>query len=371
MNIDDLKENIYTCNRTRCGFCRENCPVYSELRYEAYSCRGKMLIARGLIEGTIEPNNQLVDCVSSCTTCGYCLYRCALNNIDVIESLRADLIKMGYENKYHRISVKNILEFNNPFKESKDKRAKWADGLLITKHSPILFFAGCVYPYQQPERLKKIFESLLKAGLNMNYLGEQENCCGTLLATTGYREHFNELALKNIKLMTEIKINQIITPCPGCYKILNRYTKLDSNFSPSILHYTEVITKLLEEKKIKFQKEINMKITWHDPCDLARHMRIIEEPRKILGSIPGIILLEMENNRYEAKCCGAGGGMLSSNADLSMDIASKRLEAAEKTGADALVTMCPTCESTFERVIRYNDSRLKLYDLGEIIFEAL
>lgn len=372
MYIDDLKENIYTCNRTRCGFCRENCPVYSELRYEAYSCRGKMLIARGLIEGSLKPNKELIECISLCTTCGYCLYRCALNNVDLIESLRADLINMGYENKYHRISVKNIIDYNNPFKESNENRSNWSEGLPISKTSTTLFFTGCVYPYLQPDRLRKIYSSLTKTGLKLNYFGENEVCCGALLSTTGYLEQFHTLSQKNIKFFNENKIEKIITPCPGCYKILkNKYNKLETNFNPVILHYTEVLAELIEKRKINFQNEINMKVTWHDPCDLGRHMRILKPPRIILSSIPGIQLLEMQNNKYESSCCGAGGGMLSANADLSMDIATKRLQAAEATGAEALVTMCPTCESTFKRVIRYTDSKLKLYDLGELVFQAL
>jgi len=372
MYLDDLKENIYTCNRTRCGFCRENCPVYSELRYEAYSCRGKMLIARGLIEGTIKPSKDLIECISLCTTCGYCLYRCALDNINVIESIRANLINSGYENKYHRISVKNILDFNNPFKESNKKRIDWLKNLSIDKKSSILFFAGCVYTFQQSERLKKIYQSLIKLGVSLNYLGENESCCGTLLSTTGYLEKFHEIASKNVNMLNKLQIDQIITPCPGCYKILKKqYKKIDPQFSPNILHYVEFLSDLLEKGKVKFKNKIKMKVTWHDPCDLGRHMKIIEQPRKILSNIPGITLLEMEHNRYEAKCCGSGGGMLSSNADLSIEIASKRLEAAEATGAEALVTMCPTCETTFERVIRYNDSNLTLFDLGELVFLAL
>lgn len=372
MLIDDLKKDIYTCNRTRCGFCRENCPIFSELRFEANSCRGKMLIARGLIEGVIKPDNELIECIDLCTTCGYCQYRCALNNVEIIESLRSDLVNMGYENKYHRISAKNIMDYNNPFKESNKNRSKWSEGLPISKKSNILFFGGCVYPYLQPNRLKKIYESLIKIGLELNYLGENETCCGALLSTTGYLENFHELAIKNIDIINKNKIKKIITPCPGCYKILkNKYGKLETKFTPIILHYIEFIADLLEKEQLNFEKEIKMKVTWHDPCDLSRHMKIIEQPRKILTNIPGIELIEMENNKYETRCCGAGGGMLSSNADLSIDIAIKRLEAAENTGAESLITMCPTCESTFERAIRYTDSNLKLFDLGELIFEAL
>jgi Fe-S oxidoreductase len=71
--IQDLKsyqEDIYTCNRTRCGFCREECPVYRITRYETFSCRGKMLVARGLMEGLLEPSKEMADMLDKCLLCG-------------------------------------------------------------------------------------------------------------------------------------------------------------------------------------------------------------------------------------------------------------------------------------------------------------
>lgn len=141
----------------------------------------RCLLPGGLIEGVIKPDNELIECIDLCTTCGYCQYRCALNNVEIIESLRSDLVNMGYENKYHRISAKNIMDYNNPFKESNKNRSKWSEGLPISKKSNILFFGGCVYPYLQPNRLKKIYESLIKIGLELNYLGENETCCGGII----------------------------------------------------------------------------------------------------------------------------------------------------------------------------------------------
>ena len=75
----------------------------------------------------------------------------------------------------------------------------------------------------------------------------------------------------------------------------------------------------------------------------------------------------MEHNKYNSKCCGAGGGMLNAYADISMDIAEKRLREAEQTGADYIVTSCPTCESTFEKIIRYEDSEMKILNIFELI----
>ncbi|MHC1592102.1 MAG: hypothetical protein ACXQS8_08440, partial [Candidatus Helarchaeales archaeon] len=89
--------------------------MYSEFKYEAYSSRGKMQIARGLLEGIIQPDQALMDCLSLCTLCGYCKARCALDNVEIFKQLRERLIKAGFENRYHKKAVMNILEHESPF----------------------------------------------------------------------------------------------------------------------------------------------------------------------------------------------------------------------------------------------------------------
>jgi Fe-S oxidoreductase len=138
-----------------------------------------------------------------------------------------------------------------------------------------------------------------------------------------------------------------------------------------VIHTVQFFDELIREKKISFTNPLNLKVTWHDPCDLSRHLRIVDEPRRILKSIPGIEFVEMEHNKFDSKCCGSGGGMLNACTDISMDIAEKRLREAEKTGADYIITSCPTCESTFERIIRYEDSKMKVLSLSDLIWEAL
>ena len=105
MNVEKYIDDIYTCNRTRCGFCREECPIYNEFRFEAYSCRGRMQIARGVIEKKIKLSKELLNCFNLCTTCGYCGYKCALHNTDIIEALRADLVENGFTNRYKLFRV--------------------------------------------------------------------------------------------------------------------------------------------------------------------------------------------------------------------------------------------------------------------------
>lgn len=75
-----------------------------------------------------------------------------------------------------------------------------------------------------------------------------------------------------------------------------------------VYHHTELIFKLIEEGRIKPNKEVQENIAYHDSCYIGRYNDIYDIPRQILKSIPGVNVLEMERNKQDAMCCGAGGG---------------------------------------------------------------
>jgi len=369
--IEKLRDDIYTCNRSRCGMCREECPIYGLLRFEEYSSRGRSQIAKGLLEGTIKPSKELLESLSLCATCGYCRFRCALPTVDLLERLRADLVKLGYELPNYQRVKDYIIKTKNPYGKALVEKEHWAEGLQFNEHSPNLFFAGCLYSLLAPDLLRKMVKILQKAGLDLNHLGE-EDCCGAVLHTTGYWDEFQENSSAVINSIAKKGIEEIITPCPSCYKTFKQtFREFFPEVNLKVRHIVEVFLELIEKKKLKFTKKVEKRVTWHDPCHLGRVMGLFEEPRKIIRSIPGIELVEMEHNRYEAKCCGGGGGLLVECADTAMDIASNRVNEAEQTKAEYVVTMCPTCRDVLARAARYNELQIKVIDLIELIEMAL
>ena len=371
VEIEKLKDDIYTCNRTRCGFCREECPIYEIFRFEAFSSRGRNQIARGLLEGSIKPSQDLLEYLSFCCVCGYCKYRCALENMDLVEMLRADLIKAGFEIKTHRRLKEKILKNRNPQGKSLEQKCQWAEDLKFNENGKQLFFAGCVYSFLNPAILVKMVKILQGAGIDLNYFRD-EDCCGGVMRLTGYWDDFRAHSKSSIELFKERGIEEIITPCPSCYKTFKQtYSQFNPDFNLKISHIIQIILDLIDKKKLILAKKIEKRVTWHDPCDLGRFMGMFEEPRKIINSIPGIELVEMENNRYESKCCGGGGGMLAENADIAIEIATKRIAEAEKTKAEYLVTMCPTCEDVLSRAARYSESSIEVIDLFDLLEMAL
>lgn len=174
---------------------------------------------------------------------------------------------------------------------------------------------------------------------------------------------------------SRFKPKRLVTTCAGCYKTFKELYPKRSDLNVEALHIVEYIEKLISEGKLKFQKPYSVKVVYHDPCDLGRHMNIYEPPRKILQAIPGIELLEFKENRNLAKCCGGGGGFKAYNNELSGEIAYHRALEAIDLGAEIIVSACPSCKSSFQqasaRLRKEKKGRLKVLDLTELVGEAL
>jgi Fe-S oxidoreductase len=141
-----------------------------------------------------------------------------------------------------------------------------------------------------------------------------------------------------------------------------------------VRHMVEYLDQLLKDNKLKFTKKVPLKVTYHDPCHLGRHLGddgVYEPPRDVLKKIPGIELVEMERNRENAWCCGAGAGVSQANPDLALWTANERLKEAKATGAGALVTSCPWCERNFRDAVKEFGEDIEIYDIAELARKAL
>jgi heterodisulfide reductase subunit D len=225
--------------------------------------------------------------------------------------------------------------------------------------------------YRAKEIARSTIELLKKAGVDFKLLGKDEWCCGSVLLRTGNTKIVKEMAEHNIEAFKKSDTAQVITSCAGCYRTLKKdYEEIFGKQDFEVVHIVDFLEKLIEEGKLKFPK-VNMKVTYHDPCHLGRHMGVYESPRKILKSIPGLELVEMARNRQNARCCGAGGGVRSAFRDLSNKMADARLKEAEETGADVLTSACPFCTFAFRDAAKRNGSKMRVLDLPELLLEIV
>jgi heterodisulfide reductase subunit D len=143
------------------------------------------------------------------------------------------------------------------------------------------------------------------------------------------------------------------------------------NLDFEVKHTLEFIIDLIKSGKLELKKPVNLKITYHDPCHLGRHAGIFDAPRELISLIPGLELVEMERNRENSRCCGAGGGLKAGFPDMQNAISQKRIDDALATGATELVSACPFCYQGLQVGIQAKDANINMRDITELVCMAL
>ena len=366
--LNEFKDELETCFGTSCGFCERGCPVYQTLKVKTLSMKGRNRTMLGLLQGKFEITPAVVQAAFECTLCGNCDRWCSLKNTEHTRAFREYLLKHGVEPmKEHSSLVASLKNYGNPWFQPRSARNRWTKGLNIPKAAPgkqeVLFFAGCTSAVTKPlnRSLVATAKLLQRADVKFATMGQDEPCCGSTLLRVGQTDAFEELSADNVKKFESLGIKKIITACPGCYVTLKKsFEKSGSKIEAT--HAAQEIAKLIKDGKLNIRKSTE-RMTYHDPCHLGRLGGVFEEPREIVRA--AATLVEMPNNRYESRCCGAGAGLQSAFPKLSRELASKRVAEAKATGATTLVTSCPFCETQLRTV-----PGIKVLDLPELLLDA-
>jgi Fe-S oxidoreductase len=384
----------------------KNCPSAEKYLFAAYSCQGRFDLARGLLDGEIDYSEKLLDVIYSCTLCGACDVTCKyyrdMEPIEILQELRNKCVEDGYGPlPNHKPIIDSVKNYNNVWMQPRSKRNAWAKKLSVkdvnVEKAKILFYVGCTYAYKPElqEVLQKTVKVMQKTGIDFGILGNQEICCGSPILKTGEKKLFEKIAKENIERLNSLTIDELITSCAGCYGVFKAYYPRVGKMNFKVFHTVEYLAKLLMEGQLRFRKEVPLVVTWHDPCHLGRMgepyiawdgkrgkyglyepprelnrgtFGVYEPPREVLRSIPGVEVVEMDRNREWSWCCGAGGGVKSAFPNFALWCVKERIKEAHATGAEALVTSCPWCESSFSDALKEGD--LKLYSLIDLVTQA-
>ncbi len=393
---------------TRCGECSNWCPTYDQDSREPLTPRGrarqfKDIIARqhgtfradcmlGKLVGTKPVTEEELAAFAkdlyACSTCMQCHFVCpvAIDTVELWERIRETIVDGGYgpldTQKDLVLKTKN---YDNPWGQPRSSRARW--GKLAKKKkrikdepkdiskskSGVLYFVGCTASYDNNVEEVGINTTniLDAAGIDFGILGNKEKCCGSVLLRMGDRPSFEKLCKDNIEQFNDLGIKTLVTSCAGCMKTIREdYAKIGKlNFE--VKHTSEYIVDLIKQKKLDMKSPVNLTVTYHDPCHLGRHSGVFDAPRELLSLIPGVKLIEMERNRENSRCCGAGGGLKSGYPDMQNKISQKRVADAIKTGATELVSACPFCYQGLQIGIQAMNAPIKMRDITELVCMGL
>jgi len=380
MNIVQLKKLSYDevakCNK--CGFCLPSCPTYLVKKTEAFSSRGRNAITRFAIENKLQLSEDTENAIFTCLGCGACEAVC-LSSVKTKELIFRDRECQVGEGFYPKITdrlVKTLEGTKNISDDDQDERAEWQE---LIKNLPeenfekekaeVLFFVGCVasfFPMVQkiPANMATIMK---KAGVDFTILGGDEWCCGFPLIGAGMPEKLEQMKRHNLKKVADVGAKKVVFTCPSCFHTWKH--QYDANVE--LVHASQFINELIKTGRIKLKKEIKIRTTYHDPCDLGRNTGVYEDPREIIKAVPGIDFVELPTNRKFSVCCGGGGNVEMTDADLSAQVAQMKLDAIRSVGAEMVVTACQQCVRTMTTRAKRTKTELAVKDLTELVVEAM
>ena len=383
-DLEHYKDIFYQCGK--CGTCRTAyqeegwsriCPSGEFGKFEAYYLGGKNLLAWAVSTNQLKWSKKLANIFYQCSVCLACTQQCQIPEIhhyagEWLMAMREEAVRKGFgpmpEQSQYSEHVSNE---HNPYMEKHENRKNWLPSHI--KQSPnakLAYFVGCTSSYREQNIAIATAEILNALEVDFKILSD-ERCCGSPVYMTGQADKAKKIAETNVDIFKNAGVEKIITSCAGCYKTLKEtyLNKFKLDHGIEIIHLPEFLLDKLNNGELEFNKEVDLKITYHDPCHIGRHMGIYEPPREVLKKIPGIELVEMPRNRQNAWCCGSGGGVRSAFKELSSFAAKERIEEAKGTESDALVSCCPFCLNQFKSNVKEND--ILPLDLSELVRKAL
>jgi Fe-S oxidoreductase/nitrate reductase gamma subunit len=374
---------------TRCGRCQETCPahlsgkalnpkrVVQNLKHHLEAIPQK-IGKREIIQEVVTEEE-----IWDCTTCRNCLEHCPVfiePMMKLMEFRRNLVLNHGRIPRETHFAFRNIERKGNPWGFDLGKRMWWTKDLGVRQISPgeevdLLFWVGCYGSYDDRniDVATSLIQLLNRAGADFGVLGSQEWCCGIDLRRMGNEYLFQVNVKKNIDVVQQVKFRRILTTCPHCFNTLkNEYSQFGVRWE--VIHSTAFLDELIQQEKVEFRSERKrIPVTLHDSCYLGRYNDGYEPPRRILGTLSDLILSEMKRSREKGFCCGGGGCHMWMEERTGRRINQMRVEEAERTGAEILVTLCPLCLISLDSALRVLnlDERMKVMDILELAAERL
>jgi len=379
---------------TECGRCQDACPAYAagtplnpkefilSIR-DALQQEGSTILA-----GSSEEQPLVGEWISdtvlwSCTTCGACVRECPvlIEHVDSIVDMRRYLVIEGQMDDMLQEALSNLGRYGNSFGQSGRARAKWTKGIepkiKNARKEPVeyLWFVGDYASYSSSLTdvtllTAEVFKSI---GIDFGILYEAEQNAGNDARRVGEEGLFEMLAEKNIKAFDKSQFETIVTTDPHSYNaIKNEYSNGNGRYP--VLHYTELLDKLITSGELRFKKKLDYKVTYHDPCYLGRYNDVYDAPRRVI-SATGCELVEMPRHRERTFCCGAGGGRIwMDEGEVETRPSEDRiLEAVALDGVTTFVVTCPKDITMYQDAVKTCglEEKIVVKDLIELVGEAL
>ncbi len=393
-DTDFVESELSRCNK--CGYCMQSCPVYRVVRREVEVARGRNQTVRAITEKGDPVTREMAQPFFGCLLCGACTDDC-FGRVQTKElmvrareayydqfrrpatlrylfhgllpdpDMLTRMVRLTYLGKRAGLSGiargMGLLRWLSPALDAADRlvdgvplrflrdrlpslgfRKAEDDALVLEpEHAggpKVLYFIGCGTNFQLPQTGEAAIRMLRAAGCRITVA--PNNCCGLPPWSYGDLEAAEELARRNVELLSALDFDLIVSECGSCSGFLKEYARLlpESGQARSLSERTQDVTQLLAELSLPKPAQTGGTVTYHDPCHLGRQQKIIQQPRKLLVDAGGFKLVEMAESNW---CCGGAGSYNLSHPEMSREILARKLSRIEATGAEIVSTACPAC----------------------------
>jgi Fe-S oxidoreductase len=217
---------------------------------------------------------------------------------------------------------------------------------------------------------KAVVALLQRAQVSFAILGPREMCTGDPARRIGNEYLFQTLAEQNVETLNGTGATKVIANCPHCFNTLrNEYPDYGGSFE--VIHHSQLFARLVEEGRLRPNREISTTLAYHDPCYLGRHNGVYRDPRRALEAVPGVETVEMPRHGERALCCGAGGARMWMEERIGKRINEERADEAASTGADTVGVACPYCLIMLDDGAKARGSGSEVLDLAQVLARSI
>jgi Fe-S oxidoreductase/nitrate reductase gamma subunit len=405
--IEDFtwKQLLDTDACTMCGRCTAVCPAHATGKpldpREIVLKTGEVMAATGdpRVSPPIGTDSEITISADSiferitpeevwaCTTCKACDENCPVNIeiLDKILDMRRylSLMESNFPTELGN-AYRSMENSGNPWGMSQNERADWADKLegieILDGTSPLeaeyLYWVGCAGSFD--DKNKKVTQAmaqlLQRAGISFAILGPSEMCTGDPARRSGNEYIFQMLAMQNVETLNGMGVKKIITQCPHCFNTLaNEYPQMGGTYE--VVHHSQFLEWLLDQGKLDLSNaRLEERVVYHDSCYLGRHNDVYMAPRKVIGSLGGIEVVEAGRNGTKGMCCGAGGARMWMEEHTGKQVNVERSQELLATGATKIAVACPFCYIMIDDGVKgegVDEDQVKVADISMHVLEAI
>jgi heterodisulfide reductase subunit D len=313
--------------------------------------------------------------VYECTTCGACGQNCPVGIFTqrLWPTLRKEMVKRGLGPIGVQANLpKVITNSGNPYdKPAADRYKPWfPENVKVAERADIGYYAGCTGAYEAQPMVRGDVLVLNKIGAPFTMLPpEEEVCCGFPLFITGQHDELEGLVKRLVAGYVARGVKTLVCSCPCCVNIMSRdWPAFYGKELPfTIRHITQFVASAIKAGTLRITKELRETVIYHDPCYLSRGVGVIEEPRDVLRSIPGVRVIEFERHGLNSRCCGSGGAARKVFHENAIKMGRQTIDEAVAKKADRLILSCPACYAKVNEAMQGHDKQIKITDIMELV----